>query len=83
MTPKIGDLRTVTQRFDGKEWVLCLQSMPPKELSDEEIELYKHLKWTIEAYRDCAGFENKQLTFHHVCEALDNIDQYQREKENE
>jgi hypothetical protein len=37
MTPKIGDLRTVTQRFDGKEWVLCLQSMPPKELSDEEL----------------------------------------------
>ena len=37
MTPKIGDLRTVTQRFDGKEWVLCLQSMPLKELSDDEI----------------------------------------------
>ncbi len=35
--PVVGDLRTVTQRFNGKEWVLCLQSMPPKELSDEEI----------------------------------------------
>jgi hypothetical protein len=38
MKPQVGDLRTVTQRFDGKEWVLCLQSMPPKELNDEEIE---------------------------------------------
>lgn len=37
MKPQVGDLRTVTQRFDGKEWVLCLQSMPPKELSDDEI----------------------------------------------
>ena len=35
--PVVGDLRTVTQRFNGKEWVLCLQSMPPRELSDEEI----------------------------------------------
>ena len=57
--------------------------LPAKTLTDEEIELYKHLKWAIEAYRDCAGFENKQLTFHHVCEALDDIDQYQKGKENE
>ncbi len=35
--PVVGDLRTVTQRFDGEQWVLCLQSMPPRELSDEEI----------------------------------------------
>ena len=38
MKPQVGDLRTVTQRFDGEQWVLCLQSMPPRELSDEEIE---------------------------------------------
>ncbi len=37
MKPQVGDLRTVTQRFDGEQWVLCLQSMPPRELSDEEI----------------------------------------------
>jgi hypothetical protein len=35
--PVVGDLRTVTQRFDGEQWVLCLQSIPPRELSDEEI----------------------------------------------
>jgi hypothetical protein len=37
MKPQVGDLRTVTQRFDGEQWVLCLQSMPPRELSDDEI----------------------------------------------
>ncbi len=37
MKPQVGDLRTVTQRFDGEQWVLCLQSMPPRELSDEEL----------------------------------------------
>lgn len=34
MKPQVGDLRTVTQRFDGEQWVLCLQSMPPRKLSD-------------------------------------------------
>jgi hypothetical protein len=37
MKPQVGDLRTVTQRFDGEQWVLCLQSMPPRELSRNEI----------------------------------------------
>jgi hypothetical protein len=41
MKPQVGDLRTVTQRFDGEQWVLCLQSMPPRELSDEEKEKAK------------------------------------------
>ena len=42
MKPQVGDLRTVTQRFDGEQWVLCLQSMPPRELSDDEITFLWH-----------------------------------------
>ncbi len=50
MKPQVGDLRTVTQRFDGEQWVLCLQLMPTRELSDEEI--YQILSKELECVDD-------------------------------
>jgi hypothetical protein len=52
MNPQVGDLRTVTQRFDGEQWVLCLQSMLSRELSDEEImkEAEKDKYWDYEDF---------------------------------
>jgi hypothetical protein len=55
MKPQIDDLRTVTQRFDGEQWVLCLQSIPPRELSDEEI----YEVWSTLPYDDQCPFDGR------------------------
>jgi hypothetical protein len=53
MKPQIGDIRAVAQRFNGEEWVNCLQGLP--KLSDEEIiELAKQCDPSIEGIIDFA-----------------------------
>ena len=36
MKPQIGDIRAVAQRFNGEEWVNCLQGFP--RLTNQEIQ---------------------------------------------
>lgn len=38
------------------------------------LDEYRHLKWCVEQYRDCVGFEQKSSKFQSVCEALDEVD---------
>lgn len=56
-------------------------SITKTKLTEDEILAYKHLKSCVDRYRDAASFEDKQLTFQHVCEAADDIDTIEKKKQ--